>query len=46
MSRPAWQGLKAVKNGAIYNADSDEISRPGPRLTDAAEKLYAFICGE
>ena len=46
MSRPAWQGLKAVKNGAIYNADSDEISRPGPRLTIAAEKLYAFICGE
>ena len=46
MGRPAWQGLKAVKNGAIYNADSNEISRPGPRLTDAAEKLYAFICGE
>ena len=46
MGRPAWQGLKAIKNGAIYNADSNEISRPGPRLTDAAEKLYAFICGE
>ena len=46
MGRPAWQGLKAVKNGNIYNADSNEISRPGPRLTDAAEKLYAFICGE
>ena len=46
MSRPAWQGLKAVQNGNIYNADSNEISRPGPRLTDAAEKLYAFICGE
>ena len=46
MGRPAWQSLKAVKNGNIYNADSNEISRPGPRLTDAAEKLYAFICGE
>lgn len=46
MARPAWQSLKAVKNGNIYNADSNEISRPGPRLTDAAEKLYAFICGE
>lgn len=46
MGRPAWQGLKAVQNSAVFNADSDEISRPGPRLTDAAEKLYAFICGE
>ena len=46
MGRPAWQSLKAVQNGYVYNADSNEISRPGPRLTDAAEKLYAFICGE
>ena len=46
MGRPAWQSLKAVQNGNVYNADSNEISRPGPRLTDAAEKLYAFICGE
>ena len=43
MSREGWQNLKAVQNNAIYNADYNEISRPGPRLTDAAEALYQFV---
>jgi iron complex transport system substrate-binding protein len=42
-SRAGWQDLKAVKNGAILNADSNEISLPGPRLVDAAETLYKFV---
>ena len=29
-SRAGWEGLKAVQNDAILNADSNEISRPGP----------------
>lgn len=45
-SRPGWENLKAIKNGAIFNADSNEISRPGPRLADAAKALYAFVNGE
>jgi len=45
MGRTAWDGLTAVANGAIYNADSDEVSRPGPRLKDAAIALYNFVNG-
>ncbi|MEG1810721.1 MAG: ABC transporter substrate-binding protein [Clostridia bacterium] len=43
MGRTGWQKLKAIKNGAVLNADSDEISRPGPRLADAAMILYSFV---
>ncbi|MEA4929604.1 MAG: ABC transporter substrate-binding protein [Candidatus Limiplasma sp.] len=41
--RAGWQNLKAVRNEAILNVDTNEISRPGPRLAQAAEMLYAFI---
>lgn len=41
--RAGWENLKAIRNGHCYNADSDEITRPGPRLADAAEALLAFI---
>ena len=40
---PGWDSLSAVKNGRILNADSNEISRPGPRLRDAAETLLRFV---
>ena len=45
MSREGWQDLKAVKNGAVYNADADMTSRPGPRLLDAAQDLFDFVYG-
>ena len=43
MGRTGWDGLKAVANGHILNADSNAISRPGPRLKDAAIELFDFI---
>ena len=43
ISREGWGDLKAVKNGDILNAESNAISRPGPRLKDAAIELYSFI---
>lgn len=46
MGRAGWEGLTAVQNGDVFNADSNEISRPGPRLKDAALALYAFVSGE
>lgn len=46
MSRSGWDGLKAVSQGQVYNADSNAISRPGPRLKDAALEIYRFIAGE
>ena len=44
--REGWDSLKAVQNDDILNADSNEISRPGPRLQDAAETIYDFVYGE
>ena len=44
-SRAGWDALKAVQNDTILNADSNEISRPGPRLQDAAETLFNFVYG-
>lgn len=43
LSRDGWQDLKAVKNKEVFNADSNAITRPGPRLADAAVALYDFI---
>lgn len=45
-SRAGWQNLKAVTSDHILNADSNEISRPAPRLADAAQTLYDFVYGE
>lgn len=45
-SRPGWEGLKAVVNGHVFGADSNAMSRPGPRLKDAALELYRAIYGE
>jgi len=41
--RPGWDVLKAVQNNQIFNADSNAITRPGPRLMEAAEALFEFI---
>lgn len=46
LSREGWQEMKAVKNQAILNADSNAISRPGPRLKLAAKELYEFVYAE
>ena len=47
LGREGWQDLKAVKDGQVFNAsDSNALSRPGPRLKDAAVELYDFIYGE
>ena len=47
LGREGWQDLKAVKSGQVFNAsDSNALSRPGPRLKDAAVELYDFIYGE
>jgi hypothetical protein len=43
LSREAWQGISAIKNGKVYNVDSDSVSRPGPRLADAVLELYDFF---
>lgn len=46
LGRTGWSDLKAIQNGHVYNADNDEITRPGPRLVDAIEDLYAAVYGQ
>ena len=43
-AREGWGEMKAVRNDAIYNADSYMLTRPAPRLKDAAIDLYNFFC--
>ena len=43
LGRAGWQDMKAVKDGQVFNADSNALSRPGPRLKDAAIELFNFI---
>lgn len=46
LGRAAWQGIAAVKNGKVLHVDSNILSRPGPRLTDAAKEIYSFVYGK
>jgi len=41
--RPGWDGLTAVKTGAIFAFDDDLASRPGPRLVDGLEALFGIL---
>ena len=43
VGRDGWNVLKAVQNGQVFNADANAITRPGPRLVDAAQALYEFV---
>ena len=43
LARAGWADMNAIQNDAVYNADSYEMTRPGPRLKDAAIALYEFL---
>ncbi|MCI6028109.1 MAG: hypothetical protein MRZ14_00990, partial [Clostridiales bacterium] len=43
VAREGWQNITAIKENRVYNSDSNAISRPGPRLVDAAEALIKFV---
>ena len=45
MSREGWSSVSAVKSGNVLSVDSDELSRPGPRIAKAAREIYDFIYG-
>lgn len=46
MSRKGWENVKAVASGNVETINSDEISRPGPRLVDSAISLQKLFYGE
>jgi iron complex transport system substrate-binding protein len=41
--RPGWAALSAVKNGRVYPLDPNLMSRPGPRIAEAAQVLAQLI---
>jgi iron complex transport system substrate-binding protein len=43
LSREGWQDVKAVKNKAVYDVQSDLLSRPGPRIIEGVEELAKAI---
>ena len=44
-SRPGWENVTAVKNGAVFNMPNNELSRPAPRLAEGAQMLADYIAG-
>lgn len=45
MGRDGWSEITAIKTSKVYNADSNAITRPGPRLAEAAQELFDFVYG-
>ena len=45
LGREGWGDMKAIQAAAVYNADSYAMTRPGPRLMEAAVGLYEFLYG-
>ena len=43
MTRSGWENVSAIADNHVFHTDSDEITRPGPRLVDAAKMLYEEI---
>lgn len=43
MENPHYASLSAVKNCHVYAVNADIISRPGPRVADAAEEVSRII---
>ena len=43
LSRPGWNDLYAVRNGAVYIADGDLFTSPGTRLVQGIQLLAAFL---
>ena len=42
-TRPGWDNVSAVKNGAILYDNTSSIARPGPRVVDAARLILDLI---
>lgn len=41
--RAKWQSISAVKNGKVYDVDSNVISRPGPRITQGLKQVAKYL---
>ena len=43
LTREGWQEVHAVKNGDVYDVDSDKVTRAGPRLVDGMEEIAKVV---
>lgn len=41
MERKGWDALRAVQNGRVYVIDDSLLNRPGPRLVEGGQHIYA-----
>lgn len=41
--RPGWAALSAVRNQRVYPLDANLMSRPGPRVAEAADTLARLV---
>ncbi|KAA9027761.1 ABC transporter substrate-binding protein [Niallia endozanthoxylica] len=46
LGREGWAEVPAVKNGNVFDVDSDTVTRPGPRLIEGVETLAELIYPE
>jgi iron complex transport system substrate-binding protein len=46
LKREGWAEVPAIKNGDVFDVDSDTVTRPGPRLIEGVEKLAELIYPE
>lgn len=46
LGRDGWDAITAIESGNVFQANSDEFTRPGPRLKDAIITLYNYVYGE
>jgi iron complex transport system substrate-binding protein len=42
-ARTGWDSLSAIQNGKVFAFNDDLVSRPGPRLVDGLEMLFALL---
>jgi len=40
---PEWSTILAVRGHCVFRIDSDLVSRPGPRATNALESLFSLL---
>ncbi|WP_066366671.1 ABC transporter substrate-binding protein [Neobacillus fumarioli] len=46
LSRKGWENVSAIKNKQVFDVNSDEVSRPGPRLVKGVEDFAKAIYPE
>lgn len=42
-AREAWQTVPAVQNEAVYNLNSDQVTRSGPRLVAGLQEMASYL---